>query len=136
VYYGDMDVRKVSAKDNELTSSLFLVGQIVGNVSESMLTINYYITGEAVTRYLPHTEERMVPFVAARTGIYQQCDTNDFASMAYIVHGEDTSNLLIHPEGILNTFTVVQHLLIVNSEPTKTPYPQCQHFAASEDVHR
>jgi hypothetical protein len=69
--------------------------------------------------------------------IYQQCDMKDFTSLAYIVHGEDTSNLLIDPEGILNIYTVM-HQLIFDSEPHKriTHYPRHQHFAASTDVYK
>jgi hypothetical protein len=130
-----MVVKKFPANDNTFMTSSFLVEQIMDKVSDYVLTINYYITGEAYTHYLPHTEEIMVLFVAVRTNIYQQCNTHDFTSLAYIVHGEDTSNLLIDPEGIMNRCTVTLQL-IVNSLPPITPYPQRQHFGPSADVYR
>jgi hypothetical protein len=89
----------------------------------------------AINNYLPETRNIIVPFTSLRTNIYQKCKTSEFQSLACVVHGNLKVELLVDPEGLLNTY-VVTHQYVVECNPSTIPYPEREHFPSSADVYR
>jgi hypothetical protein len=91
--------------------------------SETDIAVNYFATEEQCIRaHLPGTPELLVPFAALKTDIYEKCKTHEFVSLAYIYHIESNSDMLVDPEGIMNTYLVASQY-IVGRDPSVVPFP-------------
>jgi hypothetical protein len=114
----------------------FKVGKIVDKMSETDITVNYFATEEQCIRaHLPGTPELPIPFTALKTDIYEKCNTHEFVSLAYINHIDNKAEMLVDPEGIINTYIVTSQY-IVGRDPSVVPFPLKQHFTSSAQVYK
>jgi hypothetical protein len=113
----------------------FKVGQIVNKRSETDITVNYFATEEqCMLVHLPGMPELLVPFTSLKTDIYEKCKTHGFVSLAYIDHMENKADMLVDPEGIMNTYMEASQY-IVGCNPYVVPFPPNQHFSSSAQVY-
>jgi hypothetical protein len=113
VFLGDFVIKRTVTVDERFPHFQFKVGQIVGKSSETDITVNYFTTEEqCIPAHLPGTPELLVPFTALQTDIYEKCKTHEFLSLAYIDHIENKADMLVDPEGIMNTYKVASQYII------------------------
>jgi hypothetical protein len=136
VFLGDFIIRRTVAVDERFLHFQFKVGQIVKKMSERDITVNYVATEKICIRaHLPGTPELMVPFIALKTDIYEKCKTHEFISLAYIDPTDNKVDMLVDPEGIMNTYIVASQY-IVGCDPSVVPFPPNQHFSSSAQVYK
>lgn len=136
VFFGDFVIRRNVAVDERFPHFQFKVGQIVDKMSETDITVNYFATEEqCIHAHLPGTPELLIPFTALKTDIYEKCNTREFVSLAYVDHIENKAEMLVDPEGIMNTYIVASQY-IVGRDPSVVPFPPNQHFSSSAQVYK
>jgi hypothetical protein len=136
VFLGDFVIRRNFAVDKRFPHFQFKVGQIVDKMSETDITVNYFATEEqCIHAHLPGTPDLLIPFTALKTDIYEKCNTHEFVSLAYFDHIENKAEMLVDPEGIMNTFIVASQN-IVGCDPSVVPFPPNQHFSSSVQVYK
>jgi hypothetical protein len=134
-FLGDFVIRRTVAVDERFPHFQFKVGQIVDKRSETEITVTYFATEEhCIHLHLPGMPELLMPFTALKTNIYEKCKTHEFVPLAYIDHTENKSDMLVDPEGIMNTYMVASQY-IVGRDPSLVPFPPNQHFSTSSQVY-
>jgi hypothetical protein len=113
VFLGDFIIRRTVTIDERFPYFQFKVGQIVDKMSEKDIIVNYLATEEQCIRaHLPGTSELLILFTALKTDIYEKCKTSEFVSLAYIDHIENKADMLVDPEGIMNTYIVASQYIV------------------------
>jgi hypothetical protein len=131
VFLGDFIIRITADVDERFPHFQFKVRQIVDKMSETDITVNYFATEEQCIRaQLPGTPELLIPFTALKTDIHEKCKTHKFISLAYIDHIENKADMLVYPEGIMNTYIVASRY-IVGCDLSVVQFPPNQHLSSS-----
>jgi hypothetical protein len=113
VFLGDFIIRITVSVDERLPYFQFKVGQLVDKMEETDIAVNYFATEEQCIRaHLPQMPELLIPFTSLKIDIYEKCKTHEFVSLAYIDHIENKADMLVDPEGILNTFIVASQYIV------------------------
>jgi hypothetical protein len=136
VFFGDFIIRRTVTVDERFPHFQFKVVQIVEKMPDADITVNCFATEEqCIHAHLPGAPELLIPFTSLKTDIDEKCKTHTFVSLAYIDHIENKADMLVDPEGIINTYIVASQN-IVGRDPSAVPFPPNQHFSSSSQVYK